>query len=125
MVATLLNFHIGSWNDTYRISKKYTTYREQVITAASPLYLALDLSVATDQSLQSGRLYECDMEKEYIILKYSENSVFNTAHQSKARRRLQYNIFCAASIVSITEVVSKIVPARNYRILKSVYGKHN
>jgi len=30
VVATLLNFHIGSWNDTYRIFKKYTTYCKQV-----------------------------------------------------------------------------------------------
>jgi len=65
--------------------KKYTTYCKQVITAASPLHLALDLSVVTDQSLQSGRLYECDMEKEYKIPTYSENSVFSTVHQSKSR----------------------------------------
>jgi hypothetical protein len=75
--------------------------------------------------LQSGRLYECDMEKEYKIPTYSENSVFSTVHQSKVRRRLQYNIFYAALIVSIIEVVSKIVPTRNYRILKSVYEKQN
>jgi hypothetical protein len=114
-----------SWNDTYRIFKKYTTSSKQVITAASPLYLALDLSAATDQSFQSGRLYECDMEKEYKIPTYFENSVISSVHQSKALRRLQYNIFYAASIVSIIEVVSKIAPTRNYSILKSVYGKHN
>jgi hypothetical protein len=35
------------------------------------------------------------------------------------------NTFYAALIVSTTEVVSRLVPTRNYRILKSVDEKHN